>query len=58
VRVPELVVLELDPEIARREPDEEVQEVLRASTGSNLGMDFLPGSVGYDGLTWRPQAAA
>jgi HipA-like kinase len=54
VRVPELVVLDLDPEIARREPDEEVQELLRASTGPNLGMDFLPGSIGYDGLGWRP----
>jgi len=54
VRVPELVVLDLDPEIARREPDEEVQELLRASTGPNLGMDFLPGSVGYDGLGPQP----
>lgn len=54
VRVPELVVLDLDPEIARREPDYEVQELLRASTGDNLGMDFLPGSIGYDGLGWQP----
>ena len=52
VRVPELVVLDLDPEIARREPDQEVQELLRVSTGANLGMDFLPGSVGYDGIGW------
>jgi hypothetical protein len=57
VRVPELVVLDLDPEIARREPDEEVQELLHASTGPNLGMDFLPGSVGYDGLGWQPPVA-
>jgi hypothetical protein len=55
--VPELVVLDLDPEIARREPDYEVQELLRASTGDNLGMDFLPGSVGYDGLGWQPPVA-
>jgi hypothetical protein len=48
------VVLDLDPEIARREPDEEVQELLRASTGDNLGMDFLPGSIGYDGIGWQP----
>lgn len=54
VRVPELVVLDLDPEIARREPDEEVQELLRASVGENLGLDFLPGSLGYDGLRWQP----
>ena len=56
VRVPELVVVDLDPRIAAKEPDEEVQELLRASAGPNLGMDFLPGSVGYDGLGWRPPA--
>lgn len=48
LRVPELVTVELDPLIARAEPDEEVQDLLRASTGLNLGMDYLPGSVGFD----------
>lgn len=46
--VPELVVTELDPVVARAEPDEEVQELIKASAGANLGMDFLPGSLGYD----------
>ena len=46
--VPELVVMELDPVVARAEPDQEVQELLKASAGANLGMDFLPGSLGYD----------
>lgn len=50
IRVPDLVVVDLDPEIGRREPDEEVQDLLVASAGANLGADFLPGSVGYDGL--------
>ncbi len=54
VRVPDLVAVDLDPRIARREPDEEVQELLAASAGLNLGLDFLPGSVGYDGVGWRP----
>ena len=54
VRVPELVGVDLDPEIGRREPDEEVQDLLQVSAGLNLGMDFLPGSVGYDGVGWRP----
>ncbi|MBI4941343.1 MAG: hypothetical protein HY830_11405 [Actinobacteria bacterium] len=54
IRVPELVGVDLDPEIGRREPDEEVQDLLAASAGLNLGMDFLPGSVGYDGLGWTP----
>jgi hypothetical protein len=47
LRVPELVVLDIDPVVARGEPDEEVQELLRASGGSNLGVDFLPGALGY-----------
>jgi hypothetical protein len=46
--VPELVVVGLDPVVARAEPDEEVQELLKASAGANLGMDFLPGALGYD----------
>jgi hypothetical protein len=54
IRVPELVVIDVDAGIARHEPDEEVQDLLRASGGRNLGMDFLPGSVGYTGVTWRP----
>jgi hypothetical protein len=46
--VPELVVTELDPVVARAEPDEEVQALIKASAGVNLGMDFLPGSLGFD----------
>ncbi len=46
---PRQVVLDLDPEIARYEADEEVQDLLSASVGLNLGSDFLPGSFGYDG---------
>jgi len=45
---PRLVALRLDPEIARYEADEEVQDLLNASAGLNLGVDFLPGSFGYD----------
>ena len=30
------------------EPDQEVQELLRASPGLNLGMDFLPGALDLD----------
>jgi hypothetical protein len=56
IRVPELVLLEFDPVIARHEPHEEVQDLLRASAGLNLGMDFLPGAVGYDGVRWQPPA--
>jgi hypothetical protein len=53
VRVPDLVRLQLDRQVARHEPDQEVQELLTASVGENLGADFLPGSVGYDGIGWH-----
>lgn len=46
--VPELTLVNLDPLLGRSEPDEEVQDLLRASGGLNLGMDFLPGSLGFD----------
>jgi hypothetical protein len=59
IRVPELVTVELDPQIAKLEPDEEVQDLLTVSAGLNLGMDFLPGSFGYDGIHWQaPRAEA
>jgi hypothetical protein len=49
LKTPRMVALDLDPEIARYEADEEVQDLLNASAGLNLGTDFLPGSFGYDG---------
>ncbi|BBH15848.1 hypothetical protein Back2_01350 [Nocardioides baekrokdamisoli] len=49
IATPRLVELDLDPAIARYEADEEVQDLLRASVGSNLGIDFLPGAFGFDG---------
>jgi hypothetical protein len=48
LRVPELVRFDFDPVIALGEPDEEIQDLLKASGGLNLGMDFLPGSLGFD----------
>jgi hypothetical protein len=48
IEVPELALIEVDAEIGRREPDEEVQELITKSTGMNLAIDFLPGAVGYD----------
>ncbi|MFE3739604.1 HipA family kinase [Streptomyces sp. NPDC059134] len=51
--VPELVRMELDPVIGLSEPDQEVQELLKASGGTNLGMDYLPGSIGFDPLAYE-----
>ena len=51
LRTPELAAVDLTEPIARYEADEEVQDLLRASLGLNLGVDFLPGSFGFDGST-------
>lgn len=52
LRVPDVVRVELDPVIGLGEPDQEVQELLKASGGLNFGMDFLPGSIGFDPLAY------
>jgi hypothetical protein len=46
--VPEIVLVELDPELGRTEPDPEIQDLIRASGGLNLALDFLPGSLPFD----------
>lgn len=58
VRVPDLVVVEMPAAIARYEADEEVQDLLDASPGRNLGLDFLPGAFGYDGSHPPPSPEA
>jgi hypothetical protein len=51
-RVPDLALAWLDGKIAASEPDQEIQELLSASEGLNLAVDFLPGSAGFDPLGW------
>jgi hypothetical protein len=51
--VPELVLVELDPALGRNEPDFEIQALVGASAGLNLGMDYLPGALGFDPLAAR-----
>jgi hypothetical protein len=59
IRTPELVAVELEAAIGKYEADEEVQDLLTASIGLNLGVDFLPGSFGYDaGCTPDAEVAA
>jgi len=48
VAVPDLVSVDLAPEIGRYEADQEVQDLLNKSLGINLGVDLLPGAFGYD----------
>ena len=54
--VPELVFVELDAELARTEPDPEIQDLIRASAGLNLALDYLPGAVAFDPVTGPPDA--
>ena len=54
--VPELVFVNLDPEIGKTEPDPEIQDLIRASGGLNLGLDYLPGSVMFDPVAEKPDA--
>jgi hypothetical protein len=54
--VPEIVFMELDPELARTEPDPEIQELIRASAGLNFAIDYLPGAMTFDPLVMQPDA--
>jgi len=48
LKVPEIVFGELDPIFGKTEPDEEIQDLLRASTGLNLGLHYLSRSITFD----------
>jgi hypothetical protein len=56
--VPELVLAELDPALSRAEPDVEIQQLAAASTGTNLGVDFLPGALPFTPAATRDVDAA
>lgn len=55
--VPEIVRLEVDADLARSEPDPEIQDLIRASAGLNLGLDYLPGAAAFDPVAEAPAAA-
>jgi hypothetical protein len=55
--VPEIVLVTLDPDLARTEPDPEIQDLIRASAGVNLALDYLPGSTMFDPVVDRPDSA-
>ena len=46
--MPEVVFAELDPVLGRTEPDPEIQDLITASAGLNLALDYLPGSFAFD----------
>ncbi|MDQ3803729.1 MAG: aminotransferase class I and II [Acidobacteriota bacterium] len=55
--VPEIVFVELDAELARTEPDPEIQDLIRASAGLNLALDYLPGAITFDPLVDQSDGA-
>jgi hypothetical protein len=54
--IPEIVFVMLPPDLARTEPDAEIQSLIGASAGLNLALDYLPGSVTFDPLVFQPDA--
>src|SRR5947199_331600 len=54
--VPELVLVEVDAALGRNEEDPEIRDLLRASIGVNLGLDYLPGSATFDAAADRVEA--
>jgi hypothetical protein len=55
--VPEIVFVEVDATLARTEPDPEIQDLIRASAGLNLALDYLPGSIAFDPTAERVEPA-
>jgi len=48
VRVPELVLVTIGAELGRADPDPEIHDLVTGSLGTNVGLDYLPGSVTFD----------
>jgi hypothetical protein len=48
LNVPEILLVEVDPALGRNDPDAEIRHLLKASTGLNVGLDYLPGSTGFN----------
>ncbi|MET9133243.1 HipA family kinase [Streptomyces antibioticus] len=52
LRMPRLVTVHVEPVLGLGEPEQQVQDLLRSSGGTNLGMDFLSGALGFDPLAF------
>ena len=52
--VPEIVFMDVDVDLARTEPDPEIQELIKRSAGLNVALDYLPGSVMFDPVARSP----
>lgn len=56
LKVPEIVFAQLDESYGRTEPDEEIQDLLKASIGLNLANHYLSGSITFDPTTTTVEA--
>ena len=54
--IPAIVLVDLDTALARTEGDPEIQDLIKASGGINLALDYLPGAVGFDPIVDPPDA--
>ena len=54
LKVPELVLANLDEAFGRTEPDEEIQDLLKASVGLNLALHYLSGAITFDPSIFKP----
>lgn len=57
LKVPEIVFANLDNAFGRTEPDEEIQDLLKASVGLNLGLHYLSGAITFDPMVTEPEPA-
>src|ERR1700712_3822309 len=53
-KIPELVFANLDEAFGRTEPDEEIQDLLKASVGLNLALHYLSGAITFDPTVTKP----
>jgi hypothetical protein len=56
LKMPEIVFARLDTAFGRTEPDEEIQDLLKASVGLNLAIHYLSGAITYDPVVTTPDA--
>src|ERR1044072_694730 len=56
LKMPEIVFANLDAAFGRTEPDEEIQDLLKASVGQNLALHYLSGAITYDPVVTKPDS--
>jgi hypothetical protein len=56
--VPDIVFVDVDPVLGRAEPDPEIQDLIAASAGLNIGLDFLPGALPFEPAAGVPVDAS